>query len=73
MADMTTKDSLDDLLARVAGTSSTDPDREDLAARIDATLAALPPDETSPNDRVLRARLEAYAMGLRGDTADGAS
>lgn len=41
------------------------PDPEQLAAAVERLLAAVPEDEASTGDRMLRARLEGYAAGLR--------
>lgn len=60
-----TEGSLEDVLRRLRASHGSP--REDLAERIEAVLGALPPDESDPRDRILRARLEAYSMGLRKD------
>lgn len=61
---------LDDLLSRVGVTPNTTDvlDREELARQVEAVLNALPPDPASMVDKLLRARLEGYVYGLRGQT-----
>lgn len=41
------------------------PDAAELADAVDRLLAAVPEDEASMADRMIRARLESYAVGLR--------
>lgn len=59
---------LDDLLNRVGVTQTGALDREELARQVEAILNALPPDPASTADKLLRARLEGYVHGLRGET-----
>lgn len=58
---------LDDLLSRLGVKPSPEVWRTLLADQVEGMLDALPPDTTDQTDLILRARLEGYAAGLRGD------
>ena len=47
------------------------PDPVQLAEAVERLLAAVPEDASSTADRMIRARLEGYAAGLRDATASG--
>lgn len=59
--------SLDDVLSRLGVTPSPQVFRHVLADQVESLLNALPADGDDMADVILRARLEGYVAGLRGD------